>query len=700
MPADTAAVDAPPAPPASRAAQALAAAGVLATLIGLFAHGLWRELPAERFALSLLLASVSWLAAWPLQRGLRWSRASALAVVWTAALTVYAGPVPVLAVAVLALAAMALGLWLVPSEFPGRTVVATTTGLILIAGVAGWAVTWPVFVWWLWLPALLGFALWRRRALVDGWRQAREAWREAVAAAPRAAAVTVTLFGLASTACWIPAMQMDDIAYHLNLPTQLLHYGRYTPQPEYQIWSFAPWAGDLLHGVVFVVARQETHGALNALWLALAAGAAWSAATSLGACLRERWAAVALFASLPPLVWIAAGMQTELAATAVLLALAALVVAPRGPRLAAGAVLFAGLFALKLVHGLSALPLLAYALWRHRSGGTAPPAGHSASRFAGRSAGTIVPGVALAATLFAVVALPSYTQAWLGTGNPLLPMFNDVFGSPYFPREQYRDERWFGGLEIALPWRLTFDTDRYVEAWDGGLGFVLIAMAGAWLLALRRGGSRGFALAATAVLCLPLLPMQYARYAYPGLALFCVALPVGLLARIGPRAFAGLLVAVCGLNLAYQANASWLHHSAAIKRTIKSGGDPERVFPYYVPARILVRDVPDGAEHLVLATDPFQSNVAELAGRGRTVAEHDPSLAGDAAAAEQDPNGQRWAALFANERIRWVLVTTERASPALRAGLARAGATHARTLRAVELWRLPPPVPATETAVP
>jgi hypothetical protein len=479
---------------------------------------------------------------------------------------------------------------------------------------------------------------------------------------------------------------MDDIAYHLNLPTQLLQYGRYTPQPEYQVWSFAPWAGDLLHGVVFVLARQETHGALNALWLMLAAGAAWSVAASLGACLRERWAAVALFASLPPLVWIAAGMQTELAATTVLLALAALVVARGGPRLAAGAALFAGLFALKLVHGLSALPLLAYALWRQRTSGTAPPADHSD----GRSAGTI----ALAVALFAVVALPSYTQAWLGTGNPLLPMFNDVFQSPYFPREQYRDERWFSGVDLALPWRLTFDTDRYVEAWDGGLGFVLIAMAGAWLLALQRCGSRGFVLAATAVLCLPLLPMQYARYAYPGLALFCVVLSAGLSRRIGMRAFAGMLIAVCGLNLAYQANASWLHHSAAIKRTIKSGGDPARIFPYYVPARVLVRDVPEGPEHLVLATDPFQSNVAELAGRGRTVAEHDPSLAGDAAAAEQDPSGQRWAELFDRQRIRWVLVTTERASPALRAGLARAGAAHARTVRAVELWRLPPPAGA------
>lgn len=667
MSADTAIADALP---ASRAARWLVAAGVAATLVGLIGHGLWRELPAERFALSLALAALSLVAAWPLRRFLRWSNATALVTVWTLALAIYVGSVPLAAAALLALAALAIGLFAVPATWHGRVPIATVVGLVAIAGLAGWVVTWPLFFWWLWLPLLGALVVWRRAVLADALRTARAQWRDAVAAAPRAAAAVVILLGLASTACWIPAMQMDDLGYHLSLPTQLMAQGRYAPQPEYQVWSFAPWAGDLLHGLVFVLARREAHGALNALWLGLAAGAAWSIATALGACMRERWAAVALFASLPPLIWIAAGMQTELAATAVLLAFAAVVLSPRQGRLVAGAVLFAGLFALKLVHGFSALPLLAYALWRH---------------------GASVRGAALALGIFVALAASSYAQAWLGTGNPLLPMFNDVFASPYFPQAQYRDDRWFAGVDATLPWRLIFDTDRYVEAWDGGLGFAPIALAGAWLLSLMRPGARAFALAATAVLCLPLLPMQYARYAYPGLALFCVLLPVGLRSRIGARPFAWLIVGVCALNSAYQANASWLHHSAAIKRTIKSGGDPARVFPFYVPERSLLREVPDAPDQLVLATDPSRNHVAELGGRGRTVSQHDPSLASEAAAAERDPSGARWAALFARHRIRWALVTTERASPALRAGLARASATQVRTLQAVALWRLAAP---------
>jgi hypothetical protein len=681
MPIDTAIADTPP---ASRGAQWLVAAGVVATVIGLIGHGLWRELPAERFALSLLLAGLSLLVAWPLRRALRLSTAAALAAVWAFALAVYVGPLPLLATALLGLAALAIGLRVVPSTWPGRIAVSTVVGLMVFAGFCGWAITLPVFQPWLWWPLLLALVFWERAALRSALTDAQVAARDAIAGATGAATCVVLLLGLVSVACWMPAMQMDDIAYHLNLPTQLMLYGRYAPQPEFQVWSFAAWAGDVLHGLVFMLARRDAHGALNALWLLLAAGSAWSIASALGATLRERWAALALFASLPPLVWIAAGMQTELAATAVLLAFAAVVVAPidtRAPTntvsiarcVFAGAILFAGLFALKLVHGLSALPLLAYALWRYRM--------HL--RF------LHLRSIAMALAIFAVFALPSYVQSWIGTGNPLLPMFNDVFRSPFFPEVQYRDDRWFSGVDAALPWRLTFNTDRYVEAWDGGLGFTLIALAGAWLLLLRRRGARGFALAATAVLILPLIPMQYARYAYPGLALFCVVLPIGLRAQLGPRAFAWAIAAVCTLNLAYQANASWLHHSSAIKRTVRSIGDSARIFPYYTPERLLVRDIPQGPEQLVLATDPFHSNVGELAGRGRTVAEHDPSLALAAKQADADASGAAWAALFARERIRWALVTTERASPALRAGLVRARASHMRTLRAVELWRLP-----------
>ncbi|MBN8213367.1 MAG: hypothetical protein J0M09_10645 [Xanthomonadales bacterium] len=648
----------------------LVAAGVLATFAGLIAHGTWRALPIERFALSLALALIAWLLAWPLKRWLRVSWTTALVAVWSAALMVYAGPLQVLATAVLGLGALSIGLGFTPAALPARTALATTVGLIVIAGLTGWTITLPIHTGWLWAVALLISIAWQRHALLDAARTAMTGWNQAVATSPQAAMFCVMLLGLASTACWLPALQMDDLTYHLGLPTQLMQHARYAPAAEYQVWSFAPWAGDVLHGIVSALSRREAHGALNGLWLALAAVAAWSIASSLRASTAERWASLALFASLPPLVWIAAGMQTELAATAVTLTLMAVIVADAPGRLWVGAVLFAGLFALKLVHGMAALPLLLYAAWKHR------PL---------RSWRRLAP----ATLLFGALALSGYAQSWLATGNPVLPIFNPAFQSPYFPTQQFNDPRWHAGFTPDLLWRITFDTDRHVEGWDGGYGFVLIALSGLWLLQLFRPGKRALMLAVTAVVLLPLMPMQYARYAFPGVAVLAVLLPIGGEAALGRRVLLRLVVGVCALNLAYQANASWLHHSAALKRTIRSPFDDTATLQAYLPERLLLRRLPEGDTGLVLATDPERGFIAELGGRGRTVSTHDPSLAAAALRAKGDASGTAWAELFARERIAWVLLNADTASPALRAGLARAGAKREAALDSIELWRRP-----------
>lgn len=652
------------------------AVGFAATLAGLVVHDTWRVLPAERFALSLVVAGLASLIAWPLRAAFRCRMATVLAALWTMALVVYAGALPVLAAATLGAAALGIGSWLVPKSMPARAAVAAIAGLIAIAGIAGWTLAWPVhraFVWW---PLLALVIAWRRRAIAEAVRTIAAGWRSAVRETPRAAAATVLLFGLASTACWLPSLQMDDLTYHLGLPTQLRLHGAYAPDARVQMWAYAPWAGDVLHGIVGVLARREAHGAMNALWLLAMAGAASSLLASLRAAPRERIAALALLASLPPMVWMAAGQQTELAATAVTLALAAVIVADAPGRLWAGAVLFAGLCALKPVHGIAALPLLAYAAWRHR--GAVP--------------WTRLP---IAVALFAVVALSSEVAAWRATGNPLLPLFNQVFRSPVMPAEQLDDARWHAGLAFDLPWRMVFDTDRYLEGWDGALGFAPIALGGAWLLALLRPRCRGLVLCATAAMLLPLLSMQYARYAWPGLALLLVLLPIGMDAASGRRTFAWALVALCTLDLAYQANASWLHHASAFKRTLRSPFDDTAVLRTWLPERLLLRRLPTNDDGLVLATDPQRGFVAELGGRGRTVSPHAPWLQREAQAADGDASGAAWRRLFAAHGIRWTLTDEAAASPALRAALRDADAQAFAREGTTTLWRLAPsPAPA------
>lgn len=670
------ATDARPPSPFARPGPLLALAGVLATAVGLVVNDVWRELPAERVLLSLVLAAIVWLIAWPLRRWRHCSAATAFALVWLLALIAYCGPMPVLAVALLGTTSWVIGDALLPGKPAGRHAMATVLGLILIGMLAGWTLTWPMHHPAVWAVLLLLPIALRRRSLVGAAREASARWGEAVAASPSAAAWAVMVLGVASVACWIPTLQSDDLGYHLNLPMQLMQHGRYMPAAEYQVWSYAPWAGDALHGIAFVLGRQDAHGALNALWLVLiAALVGGPVAVAMRATALERWLAVAMFATFPPLAWMAAGMQTELASTAVLLALVALILAapvdlrvPRG--LFAGAILVAGLFALKLVHGVAALPLLLYALWRHRAW---------------------IPWRWLPLAFASTVALSisSHVHAWLATGNPLLPMFNQVFGSPYFPREQFHDPRWHAGFGPDILWRITFDTARYVEGWPGGLGFGLILLAGIWLLRIVRPAHGGLFLAVTTCVLLPLLPMQYARYAWPGMILLLSLLCFGAEATLGRRVAVWLFAGACALNLAYQANASWLHHAAVVKRTIRSGASHDAVVGEYIPERVLFRRIPDDDARPVLAVDPARNVVAELAGRGRTTSPHDPSLAADAASADRGASGAAWAALLAREDVGWALVNRKTASPAIDAGLRRAGARRVQVLHEIELWELP-----------
>lgn len=648
----------------------LAWSGAMLGIAGFVAHRMWRFLPLERFAESLLLPVLALLVAWPLRRWAGWSWASGIAVAWLLALVAWSGPLAVPAVLLLGAGACALGLWLLPPAIPGRLPLATVIGLVLVAGAAGWLLQLPLHNALAWYALLSLVVALRWRALRDAGSSARTAWRSEVAAAPRWAAFAAMLLGLASVTCWVPTLQADDVVYHLRLPSQLLAEARYRPMPEFQAWALAPWAGDTLHGIVAVLARAHERGMLNALWLALGAAASWAFAHALGGDARGRWAAVALFASTPLLAALAGGMHTELPATAVLLSLAALAVAPGARAAWPVAVLAGGLLALKLVHLLSALPLLALAAMR-RPGAWAWP------RW---------PGALLA---FAVVGGSAYAQAWWLTGNPVLPLFNDVFRSPYFAPLAFDDPRWHAGFGPLLPWRLVFDTSRYLEDGEAALGFALVFMAGAWVVALLRRESRAVAVAAALGLALTLLPLQYARYALPALAVLLPVLVMASAAVLRPRGFTLLLAGLCMLNFAFQANAHWLLRTEMVKRFVKSGGSDYELQRRYMPELALLGRLPGGDGGIVLATDPERPNVAVLGSRGRSVSWYAPALQARAVAAARDASGDAWRALFCDAGARWLLATQGREDRGLRAAMDDAGARlHARVADA-ELWALP-----------
>ena len=636
---------------------------------GLIVHRLDAQWNEGRFLELLVLATASLAAAALLRRAFRWRLATGLVCTWAIALAFFAGPLPTAATLLLAAGALAIG------ELFGRAVPATlrlVCGLVLVAGMLGWLLPLPVHYRLGYLAVFLALAASRRRSLADAWRHGATGWRTAVDASPRLAAFAILVLGLASTACWIPTMQADDIVYHLRLPWQLLGEQRYPLAPELHTWSMAPWAADVLQAVPQVMAGAEARGSLNALWIALTAAGVWRVAAVLGGTPRAAWLTVALYASLPLTAGLAGGMQTETPTAALLLWLVWVILGLRsGSRsLWLGAVLLGGLLALKLASALFALVLLGWACWEHR-----------------RSLPSLAAVIGALALSLGIAGSSYAYAAWIA-GNPVLPLFNGWFRSPYYDPVNFDDGRWHAGLDASLPWDLTFRTDRYLEAFAGGGGFVLVALAGAWLLALLQRRTRMTAIVATVLLVLPLVPLQYLRYLFPALVLL---LPVLVLAafRFDPRRAAWLVIGVCVLNLAFQANSFWLLRIGMVKMTIKELGRDQPVFRAHVPERNLIAAIRRTPHGNVLALDPDRPYVAELGVRGRSLSGYDRAMQRAARGADADASGAAWAALLRREGVTDVLLRPGKETAPQRAALDGLRATRQASEGDVEWWRIP-----------
>ena len=644
-------------------------AGPVACVLGLGLHRMWEAWRPGRFGELLLLALAVAGLGWIVRKALRWSQAGAQAAVLLAALIVFAGPLPVLATMLLALAALALG-GLFARDAPLG--LGSTCGMVLIAGLLGWLLPLSLHTRWSYLALCVACIAWRHRDVRACAARLRDSWRSLVTATPRAAAWGVLALGLAASATWLPTLQADDLGYHLRLPWELRQHARYVPDPWLHVWALAPWMSDVLQAFVQLLSGREARGALNALWIIVTASGVWHLCRALGGDAKQGWIAVALYASLPLTAALAGGMQTETAATALLVWLAWLVCDRRDDasptRLWICAVLVGGLFALKPIAGLQGMVLVAWACSRLRW-----PA----------------PGKVAAATAMAiVVAGSSYVYAAVVAGNPVLPLFNAWFQSPYFAASNFDDLRWHAGWSPLLPWNLTFRSAEYHEAFAGAAGFVLVALAGAWLLAIWHRPTRALALASAVMLALTLLPLQYLRYGFPPMVIVLPALVLATI-RVAPRHGLRLLVAVCVLNFAFQANAQWMLRTGALKLAVLHPADARPLFEKYAPVRLAIAALRRQPHEQVLLIDDDAPWIAELGSAGRSTSWYAPAWQRRRDLAERDASGSAWMQLWRESRISHVLLHAERMTAAQREALRRMAAQPQGRYGGLDLWRIP-----------
>jgi hypothetical protein len=460
-------------------AAALCLAPILATLGVAFADAGIRESLVGacplllRYGLVMLLPA---LLLWALARALGRSApaASILALAGIIAFIAYAGMAQSAAYALLVAVGLVVGSLLYPT--PGRSGSVAFTAMLggvgVIAGLVGWLLPMPLHSAVAYLIAAILVLVAGRHRLREAGRPMLEGWSNAVAEQPLAAGFAVAIIGLAAVPSWLPTLNPDDNAAHLLMARDLLAGSYYRIDASSQVFAVAPWLNNVLHAMTTVLAGAEARSVIGLGWLLAGCVGAYRVAHLLGARGAFPWLAAALYASHPLTAYFGMTLQVDGASTAVLLHLvASCIELKRDGAWSASPWLIGALCGmlagLKISNGVYLLVLGSWLIWHHAS-----------SRQYRR--------LALLLAFAGVIAGSSYFYATVITGNPLFPLFNGIFKSPYMAAIDFSDPRWHVGVGIDTFWKLTFSTPSFMESY---IGARRAEHAG---LARRVGGVRGF----------------------------------------------------------------------------------------------------------------------------------------------------------------------------------------------------------------
>lgn len=611
---------------------------ILATLMIAFVDEAIKAALLDALSLFVRYAFVVMLPAllfWVGARGMKRPIAAANVVAGTnaVAFVAFAGIAQSVAYLLLLSIGLILGTFMLrkPVVSQGTAFTAMLAGLGAMAGLVGWLLPLPIHSVLVYVALAAIAVLAGRRALVSATRPMLQAWSRAVAAQPLAACFAVAVVGFAAVLTWLPSLNPDDNSAHLLLARQLLDESYYRIDASSQVFAVAPWLNNVLHAMTSVLAGGESRSVVGLGWLVAGCVGAYRVASLLDARGPYPWLAAALYASHPLTAYFGMTLQVDGASAAVLLHLVACCIELQRDKTWASSPWLIGtlcgmLAALKITNAPYLLLLGGWLIWHHVS-----------MRQYRR--------LFLLLAIAAAVAGSSYFYAMVITGNPLFPLFNGVFKSPYMAASNFSDQRWSAGIDLRTLWDVTFATPRYMESYVGAAGLSLLALVGTWVVSVMSGGWRA-ALTLFAFLSGLMIfsQVQYLRYVFPTIALFGTLAVVALAAlpyrRIGLISLLALIVVQCGLIR----TTSWIVTAGAAEQLLKHG--PRAVLEVeqsYVPERALVRSLDaTGRDYCLLFANASTSYVALAPAKSLVIGFYDPRMKELATAAVADPSGQRW----------------------------------------------------------
>jgi hypothetical protein len=193
-------------------------------------------------------------------------------------------------------------------------------------------------------------------------------------------------------------------------------------------------------------------------------------------------------------------------------------------------------------------------------------------------------------------AFQSYGVAYMKTGNPVFPLYNEVFKSPHFASSNFSDSRWIHGFGFSSFFGVFWEQKRFFESMSNfvaGFQYLLVPL-GTVALAMnfkthRRTLAVAFVLWLFAVAMLS--QTQYWRYIFPVFALACIVVVRSAASLPGAAKLAsfGVLLAAAVANFYHLPGISWAL-SAGLSQQWRLGAKSEWL-THVAPAAILTEEI-------------------------------------------------------------------------------------------------------------
>lgn len=476
----------------------------------------------------------------------------------------------------------------------GAGVYGTAVGLLAhfsvnYPGIYGVALAFPMVLGWKVLRQwFIAFVIWIARSHASADRVSY--WLDIAIAIVALVFFTVAL---------MPELGHDALATHLFVPAHLATRHQWGFDAGTYAWAVMPMLGDWIFSYAYMLAGETAARLFNVAFIFLLAWQVrsivlWAGGTMIGA----RWA-VLIFLSSPLTFTEGSSLFIEsvwasfvVAGTFAILRVCSSDEGQRVQLITAGILLGCSL-ATKAVT-LTALPVLLLILvWRYK---TWLRAGMS---------GPLMVGLGC----FLIIGFIPYGTAWWLTGNPIFPFFNEIFHSSLYPAENFRDTTWSQYPTWDFPYRVTFQTNKFLEASPGAAGFqwlLMLVPASVALIAVWH--RRGMALLLIGILSILLcfLSAPYLRYIFPAYTVLIAAIGVGLtsfhkVAVVQTRWMSAAAVLTVALNMTFLSAGPYVYRDFPLS-SILSETNREQYLANRLPLR--------NAINLVNALNPGRTPVA------------------------------------------------------------------------------------------